>query len=260
MSAPVIRNSPALWQSHLPRPLPDGHKYQRGHTVILGADLYTGATRLAAEACSRAGSGLVTVLSDAQAQAYRMTLPADIMVREGSLDAINRPTTLLAGPGGCSDAQAALLESSAPGLAVVLDADAIRLRPALPHATCILTPHDGEFARFFGEIGDDRTASACRAAQETGSIIVLKGPETVIAAPDGQCALNTHASPYLAKAGTGDVLAGLIAGLAAQGMPAFEAACAGVWMHGEAGQRAGPGLIPQDLTAALPAILRESLA
>ncbi|MEO1187875.1 MAG: NAD(P)H-hydrate dehydratase [Pseudomonadota bacterium] len=254
-----MSNSPALWSALLPRPEPDDHKYHRGHSVILGADMYTGATRLAAEACSRIGSGLVTVMSDTQADTYRATLPADIMVRSGAIADLNRPSVLLAGPGGCSDDQAQKLINADPVLLIVLDADAIRLSPELGSRTCILTPHVAEFERYFGSTSLQSTDQAREAAQSSGHVIVLKGPYTAIAAPDGRVSLNMTASPYLAKAGTGDVLAGLITGLAAQGMPPFEAACAAVWMHGHAGKRIGPGLIPQDITSEIPAILSDLL-
>ena len=255
-----VPNTPDLWLSSFPRPKSDDHKYRRGHTVILGANAYTGATRLAAEACSRVGSGLVTVLNQPQADVYRATLPADIMVRADTLDAINRPTALLAGPGGCDEIAADLIRQSAPDLAIVLDADAIRLSGEISHAARIVTPHLGEFQRYFGQSETTPDAAAQAVARTKGLTVVLKGPTTWIAAPDGRLAENSHASPYLAKAGTGDVLAGMIAGLVAQRMPAFEAACAGVWLHSEASQRVGPGLIPQDLTAVLPAILKQLLA
>ena len=255
----VVSNSPVLWSAVLPRPAPDAHKYHRGHSIILGASEYTGATRLAAEACSRIGSGLVTVLSEAQADVYRATLPADIMVRTDTIEALNRPTTVLAGPGGCDDNQARQLLAADPDLPLVLDADAIRLSPELSSRTCVLTPHAAEFERYFQTSADQSTDQAAAAAQSSGHVIVLKGPYTAIAAPDGRVALTTTASPYLAKAGTGDVLAGLITGLVAQGMPPFEAACAGVWIHGQAGKRIGPGLVPQDIIAELRSILTDLL-
>ena len=253
-------NTPELWRSHLPRPAADAHKYDRGHAVILGAERYTGATRLAAEACSRIGAGLVTVQTEHQGQVYKQTLPADIMVNDRAYEAINRPTSLLAGPGGCSDAQAETVALAAATMDLVLDADAIRLLPNLSPKSCVITPHEGEYVRYFGDLPTDRAAHVLERAQSHGVITVLKGPETLIAAPDGRLVLNTVASPYLAKAGTGDVLAGLITGLVAQSMPAFEAACAAVWIHGKAGQHIGPGLIPQDIIAELPALLRELLA
>ena len=253
-------NAPELWAARLPKPSLDGHKYHRGHAVILGAETYTGATRLAAEACSRIGAGLVTVHSPAQAQVYRATLAADIMVRDDALSALNQPGTVLAGPGGCSDAQAAALSALQGPFDLVLDADAIRLWRTQKARSCIVTPHEGEFERYFENHAGDTATRASAAAKSSGLIMVLKGPQTVIGAPDGQTVLNSTASPYLAKAGTGDVLAGLITGLLAQGMPAFDAACAGVWIHGHAGERIGPGLIPQDITAEIQSILAELLA
>ncbi len=256
----ILQNSPDLWRSVFPKPQSTDHKYDRGHAVIFGSDNYTGATRLAAEACSRIGSGLVTVLTTTQAQIYRQTLPADIMVRDGTLDGVNRPATLLAGPGGCNQAAAQDLSVSSPDLSLVLDADAIRLCSEVAHARKIITPHEGEYERYIGPLSGDRTETARDASRETRSVIVLKGPQTIIAAPDGRVCMNTTASPYLAKAGTGDVLAGMITGLVAQGMPDFDASCSAVWLHGEASVRIGPGLVPQDLIAALPALMGEILS
>lgn len=250
-------NAPKLWTSRLPTPDVDGHKYHRGHAIILGAETYTGATRLAAEACSRVGAGLVTVHSPSQAQVYRATLPADIMVRDDELTALNRPYTILVGPGGCTDAQASMLSHLPDPFDLVLDADAIRLWPTQTARSCIVTPHEGEFDRYFEGHTGDAEMRAIEAAAASGVIIVLKGPRTMIAAPNGKSVLNTTASPYLAKAGTGDVLAGLITGLVAQGMPAFDAACAGVWIHGQAGARIGPGLIPQDIISEIRTILTD---
>ena len=255
-----MENSPDLWRSVFPEPQTSGHKYHRGHTAIVGSDTFTGATRLAADACSRIGSGLVTVLSAAQAQVYRATLPADIMVADGPLEQVRSVNCILAGPGGVSDAQANSLQSSDVAVPTILDADAIRLSTTLAHATKVITPHDAEFERYFGAIDTDRVLRAVDISHEHGLITVLKGPHTIIADPNGRIAEYSGGSPYLAKAGTGDVLAGLIAGLVAQGMPAFEAACAGVWLHGEASRRIGPGLIPQDLVSELRPLLRQLLA
>lgn len=257
----AINNAPDLWRDSLPEPAPDGHKYDRGHTAILGSDHFTGATRLTAEACSRIGAGLVTVLSAAQTQAqlYRITLPPDVMVHEDGLGDLKRVNTLLAGPGGCSEAQADTVLSADPSLSLVLDANAIRLWPKLSGRTMVLTPHEGEFVRYFGELDGDFLARGCEAAKKSGAVIVLKGHETLIAAPDGRLIVNRNASPYLAKGGTGDVLAGLIAGLVAQGMKPTTAACAAVWMHGVASERVGPGLVPQDLFAFIRPLLRELL-
>ncbi|MCR9269704.1 MAG: NAD(P)H-hydrate dehydratase [Hyphomonadaceae bacterium] len=257
----TLENSPSLWRDAFPIPADNAHKYDRGHLVVFGAERFTGATRLAAESASRIGSGLVTVLSDQQAPTYRSTLPADIMVSEEGLSAINQPSALLAGPGGCSDAQAETLKSADPSVPIILDADAIRLLAEVPsRSNTIVTPHEGEFTRYFGPLRANRKAAAQRAAADFNCVVVLKGPETIIASPDGETVINVTASPYLAKAGTGDVLAGMIAGLVAQGMPPFDAACAGVWLHGKAGQDIGIGLIPQDLIQTLPTLLRGVLS
>lgn len=254
-----LSNTPDLWRDSLPRPRADDYKYSRGHTIVMGAPAYTGATRLAAEASSRIGSGLVTVLSVEQAQVYRATLPADIMVREEGLDEINRPNVILAGPGGYDSWAGELIKASNKSLGLVLDADAIRLCGELEHPTKVITPHAGEFERYFGRIGDNPAQKAIDVAKRLNVVVVLKGSRTLIAAPDGRMAENGHASPYLAKAGTGDVLAGMIAGLLAQAMPAFEAACAGVWLHGDASLRVGPGLVPQDLLIELRPALADLL-
>lgn len=256
----AIKNTPDLWRDNFPQPAPDAHKYHRGHTAIFGADEFTGATRLATEACSRIGSGLVSVLSETQAQVYRTSLPPDIMVTARGLDTLTRVSTILAGPGGCSEAQADALLKADPSLTYILDADAIRLWPNLQSRTVILTPHEGEFDRYFDCDADDMLGRADRAAKTSGAILVLKRPQTIIAAPDGQIVINRDTSRFLAKAGTGDVLAGLIAGLAAQGMSTFFAACAAVWIHSQAGERIGPGLLPQDILAELRPILRELLS
>lgn len=250
----MIENSPQLWQSAFPRPRASDHKYHRGHAVIIGSDLYTGATRLAAAACSRIGAGLVTVVSDQTYDIYRATLPADIMVRNAMVSDVNKLSVALAGPGGCSTSQFDALQSLSETAAIVLDADAITDSIALngKKRPLVLTPHSGEFERAFGDIEGTRFHRAQQVAGHLSAIVVLKGPETLIVAPDGQLIVNRHASPYLAKAGSGDVLAGMITGLLAQGMPAFSACCAAVWLHGDAGLRVGPGLIPQDIINVLP--------
>jgi hydroxyethylthiazole kinase-like uncharacterized protein yjeF len=274
-------NRPALWQSHFPVPRIDGHKYARGHAVVVsGAASHTGAARLAARAALRAGAGLVTIASPREALAVNAAASLAVMVRPvdgaGELAAYladRRLNALVLGPGG--GVGQAMRELVAAGLAgpraVVLDADALtsfeenaaalaagiagRDHPA------VLTPHAGEFARLFKN-QPEITGKASKiemvraAAVATGAVVLLKGPDTVIAAPDGRTAVNDNAPPWLATAGAGDVLAGFIAGLLAQGMPGFEAAAAAAWVHGEAATRVGPGLIAEDLVEAVPAVYR----
>ncbi len=247
----IHENNPNLWRDSLPRAQTEQHKYMRGHAVIYGAPALTGATRLAAESCARMGAGLVTVLASAKiANIYRETLKPHILVRDDLGWDDDRVTAKLYGSGGMS--RAVDYTDTRP---TVLDADALNDLPALG-GHFILTPHEGEFARIFPDIEGSREERAEAAAKRSGAIIVLKGPETIIAAPNGDIVLNTHASPALATAGTGDVLAGMITGLLAQGMRPFDAACAAVWMHGEAALKFGVGLVASDLPDMIPEIVQ----
>lgn len=254
-------NAPRLWQDRLPVPEPDGHKYDRGHVLVLGAESLSGATALATSAASRIGAGLVSVVAEGNGDLYRAILPFDIMVREEMPQSLKRVSTVLAGPGGITEMQRTILTALPGNIGKILDANAIPQDgdfSALDERT-ILTPHEGEFAEAFAGLEGSKPERALAAAQATGAVVVVKGMETIIAAADGRVVVNRHASPWLAKAGTGDVLAGMIAGLHAQGMEAFDAACAAVWMHGEAGQRIGPGLTAVDLDRVLPSILQRFL-
>ncbi len=254
----TFRNTPALWA--LPALDADSHKYTRGHLTILGGGEMTGAARLAAMAARRSGAGLVTIAAGGSAAVYRAGDPG-VIVSEAPLAALladPRRVTWLCGPGLGKAAGACLAPLLAAGRTVLADADALTACAGAPQklaGAAVLTPHDGEFARVFGPIGPDRLSAARAAAQRTGAVVVLKGPATVIAAPDGRAAINDNAPPWLASAGSGDVLAGIIAALLAQGMRHWEAACAGVWLHGRAGQSAGPGLIAEDLPACLPSAI-----
>lgn len=254
-------NEPVTWLDHLPRPSADSNKYHRGHALILAAPELTGATRLAASACSRIGAGLVSVIAPRKADIYRETLPADIMVREAITPEIKKVSAVLGGSGGIiAEHRSFLLENSYEACRV-FDADAL---PAAQDYIfldnkCVLTPHEGEFARIFPELSGNRQEQALQAAKASGAHIILKGAETVIASPEGRAVINAHASPYLAKAGTGDVLAGLLTGLLAQHMPVFEACCAATWFHGEAALRFGPGLVASDIPDMLPNIISELL-
>jgi len=272
----TFRNAPALWYPEWRHPVAGGHKHRRGHVLaVSGPSAATGAARLAAGGALRIGAGLVTLASPPEALAENAAQLTAVMLRRmdgaDGLAAIledMRFNSVVLGPGlGVGEASANLVEA-ALGAAriVVLDADALtsfagkadRLfgRIALAGGSAILTPHDGEFARLFPGLEGSRLARARGAAARSGAVVLLKGADSVVAAPDGRAAIADNAPPDLATAGTGDVLAGLVAGLAAQGMPPFEAAAAAVWIHGEAAAGFGPGLIAEDLPGAIPAVLR----
>ncbi|MDP4076388.1 NAD(P)H-hydrate dehydratase [Acidovorax sp. A1169] len=272
MVAPdTFENNPALWLDELPAIQPDSNKYTRGHALVYGGYPTTGAARMAARASARAGAGLVTIavipaalLAYAAALTSVMVTPvADQWDFERLLDDL-RYTGLLIGPGsGLGDpTRERVLAMLKTGRATVLDADALSVfehDPAvLFHAIagpCVMTPHEGEFKRLFDE-GGDKLARARAAARISGAVIVLKGSDTVIAAPDGRAIINANAPPTLATAGAGDVLAGIVLGLLAQGMDPFLASAAAVWMHGAAAAVFGPGLIAEDLPDMLPGVLR----
>ena len=257
------RNTPALFD--LPAPGAADHKYTRGHVTIVGGAEMVGAARLAAAAARRGGAGLVTIAAESGADIYRTGDPGVIVSAATLPDLLAdaRREVWVAGPGlGRTAARAALKLLLAAGRRVVADADALTAHAGDPEALrgcTVLTPHAGEFARLFGEPGPDKLAAVRAAAARLNAIVLLKGADTVIAAPDGRAAINDDAPPWLATAGSGDVLAGLIGGLLAQGMPAWEAACAGVWLHGRAGRLAGPGLIAEDLPPLLPQSVADGL-
>jgi NAD(P)H-hydrate epimerase len=276
----TFENQPVAWAGAYRRPGFSAHKYSRGHVaVVSGPRLKTGAARLAARAALRAGAGLVTVLTPPDAAAENAAHLTAVMLREADgAGAVARAledrrlTAAVIGPGagvGEATRETTLAILSAPA-AAVLDADVFssfadapqRLFAAL-RMRDVLTPHEGEFERLFPDIdiaSQGRLAAAHAAAARAGAVIVLKGADTVIAAPDGRAAINVNAPPDLATAGSGDVLAGIIAAHLGQGMPAFEAAAAAVWLHGAAGQAAGPGLIAEDLPERLPEVLRALLS
>ncbi|ABC22347.1 conserved hypothetical protein [Rhodospirillum rubrum ATCC 11170] len=269
-------NGPGLWT--LPRPAVEGHKFARGHAVVIGGARMTGAARLAARACRRVGAGLLTIACAEEARLiYALDQPGAMVWGIGGEGPIARllddprRNAFLLGPGygrGAETAALALMLAKG-GRALVLDADALTsLSGKLEEFSrtlcydCVLTPHEGEFrALFAAALGAEaapergRLARARAAARASGAVVVLKGPDTVIAAADGRAAISVGAPADLATAGSGDVLAGLVLGLLAQGLPGFEAAAAAVWLHGAAGRAAGPGLIAEDLPEALPALL-----
>ena len=281
-------NHPLLWQARYPWPQADGHKYQRGHALVLGGAAITGASRLTARAAMRMGAGLVTLAVPYAAWPVYAASMTGVMVHalpaqrplSGFAELLGDPrrNAVAIGPGaGIGEpTRAAVLAALRTGRAVVLDADALtsftaaskQLFSAIQtgagadpngghtsHAQCVLTPHDGEFARLFDTAGDKLTR-ARRAAAQSGAVIVLKGSDTVIAEPGGRAVVNSNAPPDLATGGSGDVLTGFIVGLMAQGLDAFDAACAATWLHGAAAAAFGPGLVAEDLAESLPAVLR----
>ncbi|MDD3029738.1 MAG: NAD(P)H-hydrate dehydratase [Alphaproteobacteria bacterium] len=269
----VSDNSPSLWRHALPCPKRDDYKYSRGTVLVRGGAVMTGAARLAARAAQRMGAGLVTLAVPetarsiyAQAMESVIVRPADTTVEWRSILGTGRPAAALIGPGlGAGDGtKADVLAALERRLPTVVDADGLtafaddpsKLLKAL-HGGCVLTPHEGEFARLFGISKDDKIARAKVAARWAGCVVLLKGADTVIATPDGKVRVNRHTTPWLATAGSGDVLAGMIAGLMAQGMVPFDAASAAAWMHGDAALRVGAGLIAEDLVAEIPSILKQ---
>lgn len=277
-------NGPELWREGFPMPTTLGHKYARGHAVVVsGARWTAGAARLAARGSLRAGAGLVSVATPPGALEVHANSYAALMARpmEGPADlaemlADARLGAVVMGPGlGVGEGTRALVATAAgPGRSLVLDADALssfaseslRLATILAATrAAVVTPHEGEFARLFEGAAAvpptaDKLVRARAAARVLGAVVVLKGADTVVAAPDGRAAIAENAPPYLATAGAGDVLAGMCCGLLAQGMAPFEAAAAAVWLHGEAATVAGPGLIADDLPEALPQVYRRLFA
>jgi len=281
----TFANAPAFWGMAFPRPDSRGHKYSRGHAVVLsGGASTTGAARLAARGALRAGAGLVTIASPREALAINAAESLAVMVRPvdgaaelGEFLGDRRRNAVVLGPGGGVGPQMReeVLAALASPAAVVLDADALTSfaehRDALSRAirkrggNVVLTPHQGEFSRLFKMIHEDaqshsKLEKARLAADLCGAVVVYKGADSVVAAADRRATIAENGPPSLATAGSGDVLAGIIGGLMAQGMPAFEAACAGVWLHGDAAIEFGPGLIAEDLPDILPRVYRRLLA
>ena len=262
-------NQPSLWRDAVVLPQPEHHKYNRGHALMLAGDQMTGAGRLAARAARRVGAGLLTLCADRSVlPVYMADLPGMIVREREEFAALlpdPRHNAVLLGPGlGVGEAtRKAVLGALKMRRATVLDADALTSFADDPstlffaaHEQTVLTPHQGEFDRVFGPSDAPKLARVKDAAYRASAVIVLKGADTIIAAPDGRVAINANAPPYLATAGSGDVLAGLVTGLLAQKMPVFEAAAAAVWMQGAAAARFGPGLIAEDLPEQIPDLLR----
>lgn len=266
-------NDPMTWQSRLPWPGAEAHKHARGRLGVVSGGAYsTGAARLAARAGLRIGAGLVKVFCPPEAAPVLAPALEAVMlasfVSGDQLAALAEPMdAVVIGPAaGLTEATAANVAALArTGAALVIDADALTLfrdRPGDLFASLdrddVLTPHEGEFERLFPELlAEGRASAAQEAARRAGCVLVLKGSATVIAAPDGRCVVNGNGAPWLATAGSGDVLAGMIGGLLAQHMDSFDAACAAVWMHADAAHRFGPGLIAEDLPDLIPPVLAE---
>ncbi|MBO9508612.1 NAD(P)H-hydrate dehydratase [Thalassospira sp. A3_1] len=266
----LMRNEPGIWRAGIHWPGVDGHKYHRGHLLVVGGASMTGAGRLVARAARRAGAGLLTVVADPSAlPVYAADSPGIMTAPIASLDDLLkdcRHNALIIGPGfGVGDETCSRI---IPLLhycrCTVLDADALTSFAEQPstlffaiQGPTVLTPHEGEFARLFPDIEGDKLSRARAAAKRSGATVLIKGADTVIAAPDGRAAINAIDAPWLATAGSGDVLAGIIGGLMAQGMEMFDAACMGAWLHARAGVDLGPGLIAEDIPEHLPVLLGE---
>lgn len=265
-------NGPDLWLTGYPWPQPQSYKYKRGEVLILGGEVITGASRMTVQAASRAGAGMVTLAAPAKVWSIYATSLINAIVH--SFDGLQEFEALLAdarrnviaiGPGAgvSSSTRQLVLAALATKRAAVLDADALTSFAEGPQnlfqaivGPCVLTPHAGEFMRLFHFEGDklQRTRGA---AKQSNAVVVLKGPDTVIAAPDGRVIINSNAPAQLATGGTGDVLTGFVAALLAQGMAPFEAAAAAVWLHGAAATEFGLGLVAEDLPNALPSVLQK---
>jgi hydroxyethylthiazole kinase-like uncharacterized protein yjeF len=278
----AFENVPAFWRQSFPVPQVDAHKYDRGHAVVVSGGLATtGAARLAARGALRSGAGLVTVASPRNALAVNASALTAVMVRAvdtpvefGEMLSDRRLNTCVIGPGAGvgGHTRDLVLTALSTRRNLVLDADALtsfaeapdRLFEAIKNSLdpqVVLTPHEGEFPRLFSDISNkhplrSKLERVRAAAERSGAVVLLKGSDTVVASTDGRATIAANAPPWLATAGAGDVLSGIISGLLAQGVSAFEAASMGVWMHGEAASEAGPGLISEDLPETMPAVTR----
>jgi len=270
----LVENGPELWADRIPWPDAATHKHARGRLIVVSGEAWsTGAARLAARGALRIGAGLVTLLSPPDALASNAAHLEAIMLRGFETDveleqgAAQVDAAVIGPAAGVSESTLLnVLALARTGAALVLDADAITVFRDDPEELFslldrddVLTPHPGEFDRIFPGLlagSPERITAARKAAERAGAVVLLKGSDTVIASPDGRAAVNVNGSAWLATAGSGDVLAGFIGGLVAQGMESFEAACAGAWIHAECGELHGPGLISEDLPGLAPAVLR----
>jgi NAD(P)H-hydrate epimerase len=272
-------NGPGLWLPEFRWPQPGGHKYSRGHAVVVsGPATHTGAARMGARGALRVGAGLVTMASPAESLLVNaMHLTAIMLMPFESPDGLfgiladRRKNAVLLGPAlGVDEETCELVRAVlSSGAAAVIDADAITSFAPEPDALfsaiaahpgrpAVLTPHEGEFERIFPDLSQGSKLERARlAAKRSGAVVLLKGTDTVVATPDGRAAINEDAPPWLATAGAGDVLGGFVVGLLAQGMPPFEATAAAVWLHGATAEAFGPGLIAEDLPERLPEVLQK---
>jgi hydroxyethylthiazole kinase-like uncharacterized protein yjeF len=270
----LMENGPELWLPRFPWPDAASHKHARGRLIVVSGEAWsTGAARLASRGALRIGAGLVTIFSPPDALMSNAAHLEAVMLRPFETDleleqsAAQVDAAVIGPAAGVTEGTLLnVLALARTGAALVLDADAISVFRDDPEELFsvldrddVLTPHPGEFERLFPGLlsgAPERISAARLAAERAGAVILLKGSDTVIAAPDGRAAVNVNGSPWLATAGSGDVLAGFIGGLVAQGMDSFEAACAGAWIHAECAELHGPGLISEDLPGLAPAVLR----
>lgn len=273
----LFENGPDLWLTKFPWPSVTAYKHSRGRLIVVSGDAWrTGAARLAARAGLRIGAGLVTVLSPPDALAANAAHLEAVMLAPFETDqdlaeAAEAAEAAVIGPAaGVNDETLAnVLALARTGAALVIDADALTVFRDDPDELFsvldrddVLTPHPGEFERIFPGLlasAPSKVEAAREAARRAGAVVLVKGADTVIAAPDGRAAVNLNGAPWLATAGSGDALAGFIGGLLAQGMESFEAACAGAWIHAAAGAAFGPGLISEDLPGLAPKVLADLL-
>ncbi|MBM09139.1 MAG: bifunctional ADP-dependent NAD(P)H-hydrate dehydratase/NAD(P)H-hydrate epimerase [Magnetovibrio sp.] len=270
----IFYNDPKIWADRYPWPNTNSHKYQRGHAIIAGGDTVTGAARLAALAARRIGAGLVTIAAPTKSFAiYSAGLPGNLVKETPNAKAFTtylndpRSNAVLIGPGsGISlETHDKVLGALKLKKTCVLDADALTtfsdnsklLFNSIQYATsCVLTPHEGEFQRLFNiDPIEDKLTRTRKAAEISSAVVLLKGPDTVITEPNGTTVINSTGTPFLATAGSGDVLAGMITGLLAQGANVFDATIISAWLHGIAAENFGPGVIAEDLIDEIPSIL-----
>lgn len=273
----AIKNNPEIWKNELPHLHNDINKYDRGHLVILGGVDMTGAARLASEAAMRSGCGLCTIVSSADVKSIYLTGAPHIMFESYKslsefpshlADERRKGCVMGSGAGRKNEEELrqailGILKLKKP---VVLDADALNVFEGKAeelfsslHGQCVLTPHEGEFARLFPRLNGSREERAAQAARMTGAVILLKGAETIICTPTGEMVINYHSTPYLATAGSGDVLAGMIGSLLVQGMNPQMASIAGAWIHGDAAIQFGAGLTAPDIIRGIPGVLTRYL-